>query len=421
MGASMFKSCDSMEKVTITSQGNKKIEFDADGQAVGDDSYSYSSALGGTAKTHCPIFYESFKDVPSPTKRLIWKKIKDEYGIAEVYKKCQLKKFAKSWREYKHRLQVKHYDKYDNDDERKRHCPKGVKREDWDRFVDNEAKPSRKRMRLVGKNSRKALKSLHTSGRRGAARTIHNLKKKNPNVKITRTLSYMAIHTRKDGSFLVPERMARINAIIEDDPSSIDLDLDNDPVAQVCGPDQYGRVLGIGVGVSKTSLIASGPAKEKLHQETQQRTMVEERVGTIEKHMITLTQILMEIKDQCTKSVVADTSTSSVLYLTYIGWISYGNQQIHNPVETIHMDFNVVSVHENILLSDQVEEILFQSFEDDCRLLGSLLNDVLQRKVGDQFIQTVERKRILAQVKKMAMRAISKLWRICAFSELWRI
>ncbi|KAF9608636.1 hypothetical protein IFM89_010420 [Coptis chinensis] len=179
-------------------------------------------------------------------------------------------------------------------------------------FVDNEAKPSRKRMRLVGKNSRKALKSLHTSGRRGAARTIHNLKKKNPNVKITRTLSYMAIHTRKDGSFLVPERMARINAIIEDDPSSIDLDLDNDPVAQVCGPDQYGRVLGMGVGVSKTSLIASGPAKEKLHQETQHCTMVEERVGTIEKHMITLTQILMEIKDQCTKSVVADTSTSSV-------------------------------------------------------------------------------------------------------------
>ncbi|KAF9623627.1 hypothetical protein IFM89_003634, partial [Coptis chinensis] len=355
---------------------NKKIEFDVDGQAVRDDSYSYSSALGGTAKTHCPIFYESFKDVPSPTKRLIWKKIKDEYGIAEVYKKCQLKKFAKSWRESKHRLRVKHYDKYDNDDERKRHCPEGVKHEDWDRFVDNEAKPSRKRMRL-----------------------------------------------------------ARINAIIEDDPSSIDLDLDNDPVAQVCGPNQYGRVLGMGVGVSKTSLIASGPAKEKLHQETQHRTMVEEWVGTIKKHMITLTQIMMEIKDQCTKSVVTDTSTSSVLYLTYIGWISevvakgratkanvFADMNVDSSLEMYNVqDFNVVSVHENILLSDQVEEISFQSFEDDCRLLGSLLNDVLQRKVGDQFIQTVERKRILAQVKKMAMRAISKLWRICTFSELWRI
>ncbi|KAF9599389.1 hypothetical protein IFM89_036946, partial [Coptis chinensis] len=173
-----------------------------------------------------------------------------------------------------------------------------------------------------GQELKKSLEIITYIGKeRSKERTIHNLKKKNPNVKITRTLSYMAIHTRKDGSFLAPERMARINAIIEDDPSSIDLDLDNDPVAQVCGPDQYGRVLGMGVGVSKTSLIASGPAKEKLHQETQQRTMVEERVGTIEKHMITLTQILMEIKDQCTKSVAADTSTSSVLYLTYIGWI----------------------------------------------------------------------------------------------------
>ncbi|KAF9602332.1 hypothetical protein IFM89_026505 [Coptis chinensis] len=107
---------------------------------------------------------------------------------------------------------VKHYDKYDNDDERKRHRPKGVKRR-------------------LGQ--------------------------------------------------------ARINAIIEDDPSSIDLDLDNDPVAQVCGPDQYGRGAWYGCWCVKTSLIASVPAKEKLHQETQQRTMVEERVGTIEKHMIT--------------------------------------------------------------------------------------------------------------------------------------
>ncbi|KAL5723510.1 phosphoenolpyruvate carboxylase [Ranunculus cassubicifolius] len=46
---------------------------------------------------------------------------------------------------------------------------------------------------------------------------------------------------------------------------------------------------------------------------------------------------------------------------------------------------------------DIAVEISFQSFEDDCRLLVSLLNDVLQREVGTQFIQTIERKRILAQ------------------------
>ncbi|OAY65640.1 Phosphoenolpyruvate carboxylase 4 [Ananas comosus] len=46
---------------------------------------------------------------------------------------------------------------------------------------------------------------------------------------------------------------------------------------------------------------------------------------------------------------------------------------------------------------DIAEEISFQSFEDDCRLLGSLLNDVLHREIGPQFMDNVERKRILAQ------------------------
>ncbi|KAG0483205.1 hypothetical protein HPP92_011289 [Vanilla planifolia] len=46
---------------------------------------------------------------------------------------------------------------------------------------------------------------------------------------------------------------------------------------------------------------------------------------------------------------------------------------------------------------DIAEEISFQAFEDDCRLLGSLLNDVLHREVGLKFVENVDRKRILAQ------------------------
>lgn len=46
---------------------------------------------------------------------------------------------------------------------------------------------------------------------------------------------------------------------------------------------------------------------------------------------------------------------------------------------------------------DIAEEISFQSFDDDCKLLGSLLNDVLQREVGSEFMEKVERTRILAQ------------------------
>lgn len=47
---------------------------------------------------------------------------------------------------------------------------------------------------------------------------------------------------------------------------------------------------------------------------------------------------------------------------------------------------------------DIAEEISFQSFDDDCRLLGNLLNDVLQREVGHKFMEKLERIRILAQV-----------------------
>ncbi|XP_042513425.1 phosphoenolpyruvate carboxylase 4-like [Macadamia integrifolia] len=49
------------------------------------------------------------------------------------------------------------------------------------------------------------------------------------------------------------------------------------------------------------------------------------------------------------------------------------------------------------ITDDIVEEISFQNFEDDCRLLGSLLNDVLQREVGNQVMEKVERMRVLAQ------------------------
>ena len=46
---------------------------------------------------------------------------------------------------------------------------------------------------------------------------------------------------------------------------------------------------------------------------------------------------------------------------------------------------------------DIAEEISFQSFDDDCKLLCSLLNDVLQREVGTKFMDKFERDRTLAQ------------------------
>ncbi|RRT34792.1 hypothetical protein B296_00056412 [Ensete ventricosum] len=50
---------------------------------------------------------------------------------------------------------------------------------------------------------------------------------------------------------------------------------------------------------------------------------------------------------------------------------------------------------------DIAEEICFQAFEDDCRLLDNLLHDVLHREVGPRFMENIERKRVLSQVFNM--------------------
>ncbi|KAI3719929.1 hypothetical protein L6452_20835 [Arctium lappa] len=49
------------------------------------------------------------------------------------------------------------------------------------------------------------------------------------------------------------------------------------------------------------------------------------------------------------------------------------------------------------IMDDIAEEISFQSYEDDLRLLFSLLNDVLQREVGSTIMEKVEHTRTLSQ------------------------
>ncbi|KAG4402132.1 hypothetical protein GLYMA_02G118180v4 [Glycine max] len=63
--------------------------------------------------------------------------------------------------------------------------------------------------------------------------------------------------------------------------------------------------------------------------------------------------------------------------------------------------FFVVCVCGNITMTDITddiaEEISFQGFEDDCKLLGNLLNDILQREAGSTFVDKLEKIRVLSQ------------------------
>ncbi|KAL5728889.1 hypothetical protein ACHQM5_001917 [Ranunculus cassubicifolius] len=86
-------------------------------------------------------------------------------------------KIRNSWRKYKCMLRANHYDSYHTDEERKRNCPKGVKQDVWNKFVDNESTPAAQTQRILGKKARQAMKTPHFSGRSGAARVAEAMVK----------------------------------------------------------------------------------------------------------------------------------------------------------------------------------------------------------------------------------------------------
>ncbi|XP_058071066.1 uncharacterized protein LOC131220112 [Magnolia sinica] len=88
------------------------------------------------------------------------------------------------------------------------------------------------------------------------------MRKENPNTIITRTDLFVATHSKSDGSYPAQthlETAERILSIAGSDPSSKHKDLDHDPVSQVCGCDSRGRVRGMGLGISKTTMKVATP------------------------------------------------------------------------------------------------------------------------------------------------------------------
>lgn len=67
------------------------------------------------------------------------------------------------------------------------------------------------------------------------------------------------------------------------------------------------------------------------------------------------------------------------------------------------------------ITDDIAEEISFQSFDDDCRLLESLLKDVLQREVGTHFMEKVEKTKVLAQVPSNSSSYMNTLFDLSVF------
>ncbi|KAL5728893.1 hypothetical protein ACHQM5_001920 [Ranunculus cassubicifolius] len=270
----------------------KVVHFNDKGQPIGEGSAPFSSELGSIMRKHCPISYETWRGVPGQTKDKLWKRVTDKYIVPVAYKPNVLEKIHNYWRSHKSLLRTKHYDRYNTDEERKSNCPKGVTQAIWNKFVDNQSSPVAQARRKAGKIARQAMKTPHVSGRTGAARMAEALKRGNPLANVTRTDLYLAMHSRSDGSCPTPElteKVEKIKAIAKENPDSMNLDVDHDPVAQVYGPEKNSHcVRGMGLGVSKISLRHSAPALHQLEQEKRLRAAAEEKVVKLKAQVASL-------------------------------------------------------------------------------------------------------------------------------------
>ncbi|KAF9611348.1 hypothetical protein IFM89_030137 [Coptis chinensis] len=258
------------------------VLFDEDGRPVGDKAAEYSSHLGEYSRAHASIAHHRWKNVSDDDKTLIWKRIFEEYDLSGTTKEKVMAKANEYWRKYKSSSLRKVYDKYRTDEERKRHCPGAVRKEDWEKFVDNESTEAAKSRRVNGKLSRQAAIARQRSGRKGSARIAHELKLKNSNVPVTRTDVYVVLHTNSDDTCPTQEhsdQVESIKEIVASNPARTTLDLDHDPVAQVLGRDTKGRFRGLGAGVSRRGLDASALAKNQLKM---QKEMTSTLIGEVQ-------------------------------------------------------------------------------------------------------------------------------------------
>ncbi|KAF6155151.1 hypothetical protein GIB67_019677, partial [Kingdonia uniflora] len=121
-----------------------------------------------------------------------------------------------------------------------------VKPEDWERFHELQREPRVIARRKRGKIARKAMKRLHTSGKRESGRIVKRLRKKNLKVPVFRTDVYLVIYTRADRSSLTSEldvELEKIRNICIVEPEIVSLDIDNNLVAQVCDINYFRRKL----------------------------------------------------------------------------------------------------------------------------------------------------------------------------------
>ncbi|KAK9713513.1 hypothetical protein RND81_06G032200 [Saponaria officinalis] len=174
----------------------------------------------------------------------------ERFLYPKILEKWILKSIGHKWRDYKCYLKGRHYSDDANITDLHNNCPEDVVQDQWISLVNfwrsDEGQERSTKSKLSHKKAK--TKPIHTSGTKSHARIYEELKKslqRSP----TRTELYLECHQHKKEAN-VTERNKEIVA----QQDNLEMNLDEDPVAQVLGKDQYGRVRGFGLGVKPSDL-----------------------------------------------------------------------------------------------------------------------------------------------------------------------
>ncbi|XP_026429997.1 uncharacterized protein LOC113326492 [Papaver somniferum] len=188
---------DNTEENRINDDHLLEIQFNALEQPIEDGSEKYATTVGTIARNIVPPCIEDWRSVPCGLKEEIWRVIKNEYKVPEVIKCKALRMENKSWKNIKTILK-KWCDRFSTVAERKNNRPQGVKSDDWEKFVKMHDSEEDQKLREIGKESKKLLKVLHTTGRDGIARRRHIMEQQSPTGSVSRTVVYLATNVYQE-------------------------------------------------------------------------------------------------------------------------------------------------------------------------------------------------------------------------------
>ncbi|KAH9648884.1 hypothetical protein KPL70_025777 [Citrus sinensis] len=279
------------------------VEFNERGQPVGVNSEKYATFAGVAAREHVPIVIKDWRLVPSKTKEDLWSLIKQRFIVNESQKHLALRNLGDRWRQYKSEIttKIKEANKKTN---RSRALalirPKNVIfDEDWEAFVKHRLSPEFEEISKKFRNMRNEQEEVHTMGRRGYARTEHNMKKKcSDPTKITRVDVWLEGHRKKNGepaNEAVGRRMEKVVEYQEiDNNPNENIDIRNDAVAKAYGSEKRGRVRARGFGVTPIAENLHNRSTQKVRELESQLHTQSQRVEILEQKFEQMTAFMLK-------------------------------------------------------------------------------------------------------------------------------